>query len=806
MFTVQSQGADARSKAINQKLNGAEVIQRPRNPVERDEGFRAFEEADALSVEANLFWKWFYRSDQRRLESLRKGYEHAKSLRDEFIETSRTWLTEGGIEAVNKRYIGSFVKLGLFPANRPNSDFVSNADQAKLIAVVNERPTVRRVTLSAIDHWLSVIYLSKDAGTKWAASAKLLWDATLELEQDESERPSLRELRQLVGQRDAASLDRLTQLFAAKPPDRLAKGVVIPFATDELRAIPSSLFGQVYGCLASNGRAEAARQVATRMSAVKPHDAVVNGTLVSAAENLAEAARAGESRAVTRLSTLSTRQSVAFPQLAAVAGAAVWVAALNEQQESDRIKEEIGWWELKRAVALTELRQYAYALTANDSKNPLYQNWYGKALSETGVLYEAVERFELALKLSAEQGRPFALAHSNLGTAYLALYRYGDAIREYEAAILESTQPSQQADDEVAYHYGLAKAHQNCQRDPERVVREAQWCIDWFGRHPKGPPPLPGAPPPGEKEKPWDPGDDRYTWAKLILGNAYLDMGRASDALSPLEQATLLRPTIATTHLRLGKCYAALDRIPDAIEAVEQAVALEPSVAAVLVELYIDTGNLKKAREWAEQAKNMLWLGQVEVAEKGQQELSAYDAKPVPNPSHTVGLAAVRVQRYTTVATALRDFLEIWSKEGHAKNPDCSVEENLAQEHLTPLAIGSMSRSGRVGDADKPKNPKELNTLALTWANNLLRGMSARHDRVKAGSGDTREDLIGLMTSYQTSRLLSFVREAESLKALEPEERRGWELFWKTWNELLQKVRALPLDPETGRPSRLGNY
>ena len=90
MFTVQSQGADARSKAINQKLNGAEVIQRPRNPVERDEGFRAFEEADALSVEANLFWKWFYRSDQRRLESLRKGYEHAKSLRDEFIETSRT--------------------------------------------------------------------------------------------------------------------------------------------------------------------------------------------------------------------------------------------------------------------------------------------------------------------------------------------------------------------------------------------------------------------------------------------------------------------------------------------------------------------------------------------------------------------------------------------------------------------------------------------------------------------------------------------------------------------------------------------
>lgn len=711
----QGVAAAGDSAAISSKLNTAEGLRQARNLAEWDEGLRAFEQADGDADHASLFWEVFYTGDRRRLEALRKDYGHAKALRAELIEANRTWLTEDGIAAVNDRYVAAFTKLGLFPADRPPSAMVSEADQQRLVAFVKDRPAVRRSTLSAIDQWLSVLYVSKEKSTKWAASAKRLWDATLDLEQRDAERPALLRLRQLVGERD---VNKLEELFLS--PARATKDQEARFTPDELRRIPSSLFAQVFGLLNDSGRSDAAFRIAVRYSAVQPREAVVNGVLANA---------------------------VATP---------------------------------------VEQRQYSYALTVNDPENPLYQNWYGKALFDTGVIDEAVERFELAVKLSEEQGRPFALAHGNLATAYAALYRFDEAVREYEEAIREAAKPGQQSDEEVRFHYGLAKTLHDSGRDPARVIREAEWCADWFHR----------------RQVIGDPGD-LYVWSHVFAGLSYLALGRATDALPALSYAAERRPNTATIQLHLGKCHLALGNLPEAIKATERALVLDPKSVdanAALANLYLAAGDVGKLRGVGRKQE-------ADFVEGEQKELAAYDANPNSEPTERVAEAAARVKRYATAGKALQKVLTADFKEQHAKHPDYPVDELVAREPLTLLAVGSLARAGRAGDADQPKDANDLNAAAVTWGKSLLRGLSARYERVRDGrGGDTRLDLLHAMDQYQTSGLLAPVREPAMLKALPAGEQQAWAEFWKGWNELHAKVRALPLDPETGRPSKLLDF
>ena len=68
----------------------------------------------------------------------------------------------------------------------------------------------------------------------------------------------------------------------------------------------------------------------------------------------------------------------------------------------------------------------------------------------------------------------------------------------------------------------------------------------------------------------------RHVSSLLGLGNAYFDMGRASDALKVLKQAVKASPNRPEAHLALGMVYQEQDRNDDAARAYKRFLEIAP--------------------------------------------------------------------------------------------------------------------------------------------------------------------------------------------------------------------------------------
>jgi tetratricopeptide (TPR) repeat protein len=747
--------AQATARDIEDRLAAGNALGGPDDAAQLDEAFQTFEEADQKGAGANLFWRILYTGQRRELDRLRADYELARGLRATHREANRVWLTEGGIRTASESFVKVFRQRGLFKPAAGPAVAVTPDDLARLEAVVAARPAVRRVVLNAVDHWLNILGRSETPGA-WADLIQRLRAAAGRIEAGEPSVPTLQAVRQAVAAGDETALANLFLGDSA-------------LDDAQLRRMPSALIGQVDRALRDRHASSAAYRVARRIAMVRPTDETVNAILAADSPAPAQASR------------------------------------------------------------------YARALVTADPDNPVYRSSYGRTLLdaarlstdrprsaernardrlEFGDIYEAVEHCELAVRLSAAQNRTFALGHYHLGLAYEHSHHWmtGAAVTEFEAAIRDAARPGQSSDHDPVFHYALARALQDLGRDPTLVVGQAEQCLKLYDRWPK-PPVVPGQSRPGVADRLWEPGPDEYVWAHVTIGRAYLDLGRASDAVVPLAKAVRLRPQTVYPALWLGKAHFAAGDLGRAITVMRQAHDLDrsdPEVLALLGELSLADGDLKRAGEWFALAKAapephltasrpahslMLkdWLARVDRCEKLSAEVDAYATAGKGLPSVDLGWAAIAGKRYTTAARVLKAHMEA--------NPD----PNMVGGDAPRLAIGTAVRAGRaglLGDADRVAGAETLHATALDWARAELGRFRAAYDQVVQGKGQlARDELLGRMSEYQADHLLAAVRDPVLRGKLGEAERQSWEAFWREWDRLLLKVRELPL-PET--LSRLG--
>ena len=72
---------------------------------------------------------------------------------------------------------------------------------------------------------------------------------------------------------------------------------------------------------------------------------------------------------------------------------------------------------------------------------------------------------------------------------------------------------------------------------------------------------------------------ERYAESQNNLGNALIQLGRASEAVGPLQQALRIKPDSADAHNNLGNALLQLGRLPEAVAHYQQAVQCRPDFA-----------------------------------------------------------------------------------------------------------------------------------------------------------------------------------------------------------------------------------
>jgi tetratricopeptide (TPR) repeat protein len=425
---------------------------------------------------------------------------------------------------------------------------------------------------------------------------------------------------------------------------------------------------------------------------------------------------------------------------------------------------------------------------------------------------EAVEHFQHAVRLNAELKRPDPRTHYRLGVAsgYSDEWHTGQAVVAFEGAVREAAIVGQTSDDAALYHFALAQSLQVLGRDPNRVIREAEQCIKLCNARPK-PPVVPGTPKPGVLEPFVVPGSEELALAHIVVGRAYLDLGRAADAATSLVTAVRHRPRSVHAWLWLGKAYFACGETRQGVEATNRAHKLEPTDAEVLStlgEYALSEGDPKRAIEYFNRAKKqaskssrlsasqpgrlfstddgILRAEQLAAAQSlGSNAAVCKNAKPTVE----LGRAAAARKHFSVAARIFQTLLA----EPHFNDTSGEVAR---------LAVGAAvcaGRDGLFGECDKQPGAGELHALARKWADEELNRVRTELEQVARGKGSlTREGLLVRVEDFQTDPLLAPVRESYLRAKLGAAERRSWESFWDAWNETALSVRALPtLAPPT---------
>ena len=173
------------------------------------------------------------------------------------------------------------------------------------------------------------------------------------------------------------------------------------------------------------------------------------------------------------------------------------------------------------------------------SKDPYLQNDLGLVYMAKSRLDLAIKHFKKAVKLKPD----YAPAKNNLGTAYLAKKEWDVAIDCFKEII-----------DDILYatpHYPLTNLGWAYYNKQEYKLAEKYYC-DALELEPN------------------------FIIALRGLGQNYMAMERAADAIAMLEKAVKIYPRSAESHFYLAKAYSLSREYKKAISAFNKVVELAP--------------------------------------------------------------------------------------------------------------------------------------------------------------------------------------------------------------------------------------
>jgi tetratricopeptide (TPR) repeat protein len=225
--------------------------------------------------------------------------------------------------------------------------------------------------------------------------------------------------------------------------------------------------------------------------------------------------------------------------------------------------------------------------------------WLGRCWQAKGDLEGAVQCFQKAIQI-----RPgYWENHNRLGICYYYFGRYHDAAEQFRRVI--TIQPDNYLGyDTLGGIYNLLGSYEDAVAMHKRAIEiypnpssYANLGTDYFflGQY-------------GEAIAAYESAvelDPRGDVLRRNLGDAYLRVGRAKDAIEQYRRASdLLREHLNINHDdaevlgRLAICQAKLDRDQDALSTIERAITLEPRNTTLMYQqavVYALAGELEKA-------------------------------------------------------------------------------------------------------------------------------------------------------------------------------------------------------------------
>lgn len=164
----------------------------------------------------------------------------------------------------------------------------------------------------------------------------------------------------------------------------------------------------------------------------------------------------------------------------------------------------------------------------------------GTALLQLGMVQEAIDQYEQALRIKPDYGEP----HENLGVALVRLGRVEEGIGHYEQALRLNP-------DNAEAHYNLGTALLREGKLPEAIGHYEQ----------------------AVRIKP------DYAEAHCNLGIALLQARQIDEAIGHFRQALRIKPDDAETHCNLGIALGQAGKVQEAIEHFEEALRIKPDDA-----------------------------------------------------------------------------------------------------------------------------------------------------------------------------------------------------------------------------------
>jgi tetratricopeptide (TPR) repeat protein len=218
-----------------------------------------------------------------------------------------------------------------------------------------------------------------------------------------------------------------------------------------------------------------------------------------------------------------------------IVSCAVNIEMRKKQEEASR---NLGEAYMQQGDFSAALREFLKAETLY-SQDPYLQNDLGLAYMAKDRLNLAVKHFKKAVKLKPD----YTPARNNLGTAYLAKKEWDVAIACFKEII-----------DDVLYatpHYPLTNLGWAYYNKHEYMLAEKYYC-DALKLEPN------------------------FVIALRGLGQTYIVMGRAADAITMLEKAVDNYSRSAESYFYLAKAYSLSNEYKKAISAYKEVIELAP--------------------------------------------------------------------------------------------------------------------------------------------------------------------------------------------------------------------------------------
>ena len=214
----------------------------------------------------------------------------------------------------------------------------------------------------------------------------------------------------------------------------------------------------------------------------------------------------------------------------------IWQDTVGKRPNNPRAHNNLGAALLQTGLVPEAIEHYQQALRIKPDYAEVHYN-LGIALARLGKAQEAITHYEEALRIKPD----YAEAHNNLGAALMGQGRLPEAIGHYEQAL--RIRPN------------FAEAHNNLGTVLAQTgkIEEA---IAHF-----------------EQALRIEPD---FAKAHYNLGIALARLGKAQEAITHYEEALRIKPDYAEAHFNLGLALEKLGRAPEAIEHYQQALRIKP--------------------------------------------------------------------------------------------------------------------------------------------------------------------------------------------------------------------------------------